>query len=243
MKSFLQLVSSVSLLLIIPVISEESCEQRIASLCPNTKESDLDQADSPVFIEATQRLQCITSQVRTLREPCIHEAISNVIKDYHDGECKTEIREHCGKQLDDLEKEKEKESIVGVLRAASAVSICVFDHFKDIWEKCTERKLLLQCTGVKDDFGSKCDHNCNGKCCPKGACLFDQCSSTTCKKHDGIEDEPLNCKNVKDNFGSKCDQNCNGKCCPKGACLFDQCASTTCKARDHNEKETPVLVE
>lgn len=100
------------------------------------------------------------------------------------------LYQNCGNEMDKLEKELMKTSILGVIRAAADVVVCVVDNFKEIWEKCTEHRRNQNdapppnCKDVKDAFGSKCDHNCNGKCCPKGACLFDQCASTTCKKRD-----------------------------------------------------------
>lgn len=64
-----------------------SCEERLANACPRTAKTD----DTPSFIEATERLQCLSANAQTsLRGSCANVAILSVIDEYRSGECKDE---------------------------------------------------------------------------------------------------------------------------------------------------------
>jgi len=206
-----------------------------------------------------EKLNCLSKQKEKLGEACSKKVIFTTLQSLEESPCKDEVRAKCGNQIDKLKEKLEESDFMGIFEAASEVSACIVEHGTDLWNKCVRRNDPnpeeifdpIQCKGEKDDFGSLCNHNCDGKCCPKGACLFGKCASTTCKKRDDEEIrlkfeeifDPIQCKGEKDDFGSLCNHNCDGKCCPKGACLFGKCASTTCKKRDDVVQESSLMTD
>ena len=84
------MLSSLALLAAAVAAQEEdsfSCEERLANACPRNEKTD----GAPSFIEATQRLQCLSAHMQTsLRGSCANAAVLSVMDEYRSGECKDE---------------------------------------------------------------------------------------------------------------------------------------------------------
>jgi len=57
--------------------------------------------------------------------------------DTSDDKCHDELRNKCGKQIDELKKNIEKTSIIGILKGAVDVVQCLAENAEDLWKKCT----------------------------------------------------------------------------------------------------------
>jgi uncharacterized membrane-anchored protein YjiN (DUF445 family) len=107
------------------------CSRKAVELCPREENDNV--------ITLANSMGCLVQQAPYLGSDCIVEQVMETMEAMEtssDKNCRDELRKECGKQIDQLKKEIQDTSVIGILKGAVDVVQCVAQNARALWEKC-----------------------------------------------------------------------------------------------------------
>jgi hypothetical protein len=144
------------------VVRAEAFEEEAPSECMTKAQALCPSAQNQV-LGLGFTLGCLSQNVDSLGEECVKQRMAVALTGMEsstDEGCKDELDKKCGKQIEELKKELEETSIVGIVKSAVDVVQCVAQNAQDLWQKCnpfeepsepadTQVKVMEQATSNK----------------------------------------------------------------------------------------------
>lgn len=113
-----------------PSSTESDCQEKAAKACSSSRNK---------VTGLGYTLGCLAEQSFLLGDTCMIEQMLQAIDEAEnssDQPCHDELRKKCGKQIDELKKELEHTSVIGIIKGAVDVASCIAENAEDLWKKC-----------------------------------------------------------------------------------------------------------